>query len=100
MMDELNYFTVFCYSFMNVLLIFFVAQFFLMCIAVRKRFEVLNESLKISMKNSASFEAKKFNAVRIGRVYHRLCDAIKIINENFTIPLVALLSLLLVIYSL
>lgn len=74
------------YSFFNVLRLFFVVQFFLACTAVWNRIEIMNEYLedRFQCKSLKVASKKCFDCHKIGKNFHILCDAIRIINDTFT----------------
>lgn len=72
----------------NIFRAFYVGQFVLIIAAVQVRFRRLNQII--------SRDSNKF---KIEKLYHKLCDIIELINENFTIHFVPIFSILLVILN-
>lgn len=89
--DTLSINALLCYNYINLFRYLYSSQFVLASIAVRSRFEAINERLGSSMKPE---RAKLLHAV--GPLYHRLCDVIELINRTFTMHLVIVLTLVLV----
>lgn len=73
-----------CWTTLHSMRVFFIAQFFLACICIRKRFEGLNKKL------TSVFKQKLTQLVdsRVGKHFNDLCDVIEIMNETFTVPLI------------
>lgn len=57
----------------------YVIQFTLACAALRERFKKLNNLLKI-----VKLDVDGKEIVTVGQLYHKLCDAIEVLNESFT----------------
>lgn len=57
----------------------YVVQFILACLALRERFGKLNGALEVV---KLGFDGK--DIVILGQLYHKLCDAIQVLNETFT----------------
>lgn len=75
-----------CYGYINTFRMFYVGQFILASLAIQSRFYELNQQIKIpvlsfDIKTVAPCNSENY---RIGRIYHKLCDGIEIINETFT----------------
>lgn len=98
-MNELIFlFDIWLFGCLNAFRLFYSAQFVLACSAVRKRFEASNEylgggKLKPGLK---IVSPRTFVNVKFQGSYLRLCDALDIINENFTLHLIPLITILLV----
>jgi 7tm Chemosensory receptor len=70
----------------------FVLQFCLACACVRKRFEALNNHIKLTTKTrKIDFFSRKLDLM-FGNVYNDLCKAIVAINETFATPLILIFS--------
>lgn len=97
--QDFLWYTVISYAAMIFLLLFFAAQFILACMALTKRFRDLNENLRNFISNSSVIivvASKASNIREIGKVFHKLCDAIETINETFTFPFILILAHVLV----
>lgn len=90
------------YAYINTFRLFYLVQFSLASFAVRLRFKALNEKIKeqfLTKLSSNCFKAldvKSSDIFKLGNVFHKLCDAIEIINETFTFHFVLLFMVILV----
>lgn len=75
----------------------FVFQFIIASLALRSRFQALNESFENFSNDEINFvETKVFESVKIGKLFDKLCDGIEIINETFTFQFIFIFTQLLV----
>lgn len=86
------------FGYMNLSKIVYVTQFVLACSAVRQRFKILNQHLEYPflIGGLTTVSSKQMKSKEVGRLFHRLCDAIKLINSTFTFPFVVIFSNLMV----
>lgn len=85
MATDIELFEAFCYAHQNMTRFFFAFQLNFASFVVKKRFELLNNHLKkIIRLNLRNFQFKSFKASEYSQLYHKLCNAIDIINDNFT----------------
>jgi 7tm Chemosensory receptor len=71
----------------------FFAQFIIATAAVRCRFEALNHKLEFGK----AFAFKQLSTVKIGKVFHCLCDCIDIINRTCTFHFILMVANILAI---
>lgn len=97
--QDLRYFEMISYICQNLLRLFFTCQLILASLAVKARFRLLNIHLKktIKMKNNCkNIPLKNFKASDYSNLYHKLCDAINVINNTFTFPFIVIFPVLMV----
>lgn len=67
------------YSYIVVFRTTYIVQYILACFVVQTRFCRLNNSI-----GNENFAFKSRDVVKIGQLYHKLCDSVDILNETFT----------------
>jgi hypothetical protein len=84
--------TTISYSYMNFFRNFYMMQFMFAVSSVKTRFQDLNETL-VSLESSPKFISKESDIegmFSIAELHHNLCDAIDLINQTFTFPLIGI----------
>ena len=75
----------------------FVCQFIISSLALKNRFQALNESFENFSNDEIKFvETKVFESAKFGKLFDKLCDGIEIVNETFTFQFIFLFAQMLV----
>lgn len=89
--DSLNFPALFCHVFINIFYFLYPLQFILVSFAVRSRFRAINQHIELGLKT----DRDKF-LLAFGKLFHRLCDVIELINQTVTLPLISTFTITLV----
>lgn len=96
--QTLDFFLVFAYCCQNLVRLFFASQLVLSSLAISSRFKMMNKHLKESTRITKRLQSFSLNFKPSSylKLYHHLCDAIEIVNNSLTFPLVLIFPALMV----
>lgn len=86
-------------SVVDLLRMFFIAQFILACAAIHVRFKALNKELerrKVKASKEIVSKRKLSDTLEMEKVFQKICDCIDIVNETFTFHFVFIFTIVLV----
>lgn len=87
--EYICFFDCFGYAIINLFRGFYIIQFVLASFAIQIRFAAVNRDLKSSVPiERIKVVASDSLSFQVGKVYHKLCDAIDVFNDFLTFPFV------------